>query len=43
MQQLTALTIPSGATGTFRIGLEVWDDCGAKSANTDVITLNIYP
>jgi len=33
----------SGATGTYRIGLEVWDDRGQKSANTDVITVNIYP
>ena len=39
----TKLTIPAGATGTYRIGLEVWDDRGQKSANTDVITVNIYP
>ena len=39
----TKLTIPPGVTGTFRIGLEVFDDRGQKSANTDVITVNIYP
>ena len=39
----TKLTVPPGATGTYRIGLEVWDDRGQKSANTDVITVNIYP
>ncbi len=39
----TKLTVPPGATGTYRVGLEVWDDRGQKSANTDVITVNIYP
>ena len=43
MTNKTKLTIPSGLTGTYRIGLEVWDDRGQKSANTDVITVNIYP
>ena len=39
----TVLTIPAGATGTYRVGLEVWDDRGQKSAATAVMTLNIYP
>ena len=39
----TVLTIPSGATGTYRVALEVWDDRGQKSAVTAVMTLNIYP
>ena len=43
MTNKTKLTVPPGATGTYRIGLEVWDDRGQKSANTDVITVNIYP
>lgn len=43
MTNKTKLTVPPGVTGTFRIGLEVWDDRGQKSANTDVITVNIYP
>ncbi|MDP2270959.1 MAG: choice-of-anchor D domain-containing protein [Archangium sp.] len=43
MTDKVKLTIPPGVTGTFRIGLEVWDDRGQKSANTDVITVNIYP
>lgn len=43
MTNKVKLTIPSGVTGTFRVGLEVWDDRGQKSANTDVITVNIYP
>ena len=43
MTNKAKLTIPPGVTGTFRIGLEVWDDRGQKSANTDVITVNIYP
>ncbi len=43
MQRLTELTVPAGTTGTFRIGLEVWDACATKSANTSIITVNIYP
>ncbi len=43
MTDKAKLTIPAGVTGTFRVGLEVWDDRGQKSANTDVITVNIYP
>lgn len=39
----TKLTIPPGATGTYRVGLEVWDDRGQKSANSDVISLNVNP
>ncbi|HEY0883214.1 MAG TPA: hypothetical protein VGD87_16880, partial [Archangium sp.] len=39
----TKFTIPPGGTGTFRIKLDVWDDRGQKSSNTDVITVNIYP
>jgi hypothetical protein len=39
----TKLTVPPGATGTYRIGLTVWDNRGQQSANTDVITVNIYP
>lgn len=39
----TKLTIPSGATGTYRVGLEVFDDRGQKSANPDVIVVNVYP
>lgn len=38
----TKLTIPAGLIGTYRVGLEVFDDRGQKSANTDVITVNIY-
>lgn len=43
MTNKTRLTVPAGATGTYRIGLQVWDDRGQQSANTDVITVNIYP
>ncbi len=43
MTNKVKLTIPSGVTGTFRVGLKVWDDRGQESANTDVITVNIYP
>lgn len=43
MQHLAELTVPSSVTGTFRIGLEVWDDCGAKSSTTEVIVVNVYP
>lgn len=43
MTNKTKLTIPPGAVGTYRVGLEVWDDRGQKSANTDVMTINIYP
>lgn len=39
----TVLTIPAGATGTYRVGLEVWDDHGQRSAATAVMTLNISP
>lgn len=42
-QPMTELTVPSSVSGTFRIGLEVWDACGMKSANTDVIAVNISP
>lgn len=43
MTNKTKLTVPPGFTGTIRIGLEVWDDRGQKSANTDTIVVNIYP
>jgi hypothetical protein len=43
MNAKAKLTVPPGVTGTFRVGLEVWDDRDQKSANTDVITVNIYP
>lgn len=39
----TKLTIPSGAVGTYRVGLEVWDDRGQKSGSTATMTINIYP
>ncbi len=39
----TKLTIPPGATGTYRVGLEVWDDRGQKSAADSTMTINIYP
>lgn len=39
----TKLTIPTGATGTYRIRLEVWDNRGQKSGNTSMLTLSIYP
>ncbi len=39
----TKLTIPAGTTGTFRIGLEVWDDRGQQSAASSIMTVNIYP
>lgn len=39
----TRLTLPSGVTGTYRIGLEVWDNRGQHSANTSVLVLNVYP
>lgn len=39
----TKLTIPDGATGLYRISLEVWDNRGQKSGNTPVMLLNVYP
>jgi hypothetical protein len=39
----TKLTIPSGATGTYRVGLEVWDDRGQQSAASSIMTVNVYP
>ncbi len=39
----TKLTIPSGAVGTYRVGLEVWDDRGQKSGSTATMTVNVYP
>ncbi len=39
----TKLTIPPGATGTYRVGLEVWDDRGQQSAANATMTVNIYP
>lgn len=38
----TKLTIPPGATGTYRVGLKVWDDRGQESGNTDVIVIDVY-
>ena len=42
-QSTTTLTIPSGAGGTFRIGLQVFDACGLASTMTDVVTVGITP
>lgn len=39
----TVLAIPGTSTGTYRLGLEVWDDCGQKAGITAVITVNVYP
>lgn len=39
----TKLTVPAGVTGTFRIGLEVWDNRGQQSPAASTITVNIYP
>lgn len=39
----TKLTIPAGAVGTYRVGLEVWDDRGQRSGSTAVMTINVYP
>jgi hypothetical protein len=43
MTPTTRLTIPDGATGLFRVSLEVWDDRGQKSGNTPVMLINVYP
>lgn len=43
MTPTTKLTIPDGATGLYRISLEVWDNRGQKSGNTPVMLLNVYP
>lgn len=37
-QARSILTIAPGVTGTFRVGLEVWDSCGVKAANTSIIS-----
>lgn len=36
------LTVPPGVTGTYRVGLTVWDNRSQQSANTSVIVINIY-
>lgn len=41
-QNKTKLTIPSGAVGTYRVGVEVWDDRGQQSGMA-TMTINIYP
>ncbi|MCC6336979.1 MAG: choice-of-anchor D domain-containing protein [Myxococcales bacterium] len=43
MTPTTKLTIPDGATGLYRVSLEVWDDRGQKSGNTPVLLVNVYP
>lgn len=43
MTPTTKLTIPDGATGLYRVSLEVWDNRGQKSGNTPVMLLNVYP
>ena len=37
----TTLTIPGLADGTYRIGMQAYDDCGQASAVTAIIVLNI--
>jgi hypothetical protein len=39
----TALTIPAAATGVYRVGMVVYDDCGQASGTTAVISVNISP
>ncbi|MEW5739189.1 MAG: choice-of-anchor D domain-containing protein [Myxococcota bacterium] len=39
----TKLTIPDGATGLYRVSLEVWDNRGQKSGNTPIMLVNVYP
>ena len=39
----TTLTIPGVGTGTYRVGLQVYDDCGQGSATIAVMTVNIIP
>jgi hypothetical protein len=39
----TTLTIPGLADGTYRVGLQVYDDCGQASPVIAIITLNISP
>lgn len=39
----TKLTIPAGVTGSFRVGLEVWDNRGQQSPAASTIIINIYP
>lgn len=37
------LTVPGGTTGTYRVGLTVWDSRGQQSPTMSTITINIYP
>jgi hypothetical protein len=37
------LTIPPGATGTYFLLLDVWDDRNQQSPASSTMTINIYP
>jgi hypothetical protein len=39
----TVLSIPPGATGVYRVGLEVWDDAGQRSVNAATMSVTIVP
>jgi hypothetical protein len=39
----TVLTVPPGATGRYRIELEVWDNRGQISLIPSILNVNVYP
>ena len=43
MSNKTRLTIPPGATGTYFLLLDVWDDRNQQSPASSTMTINIYP